>query len=622
MGHIKKHWKDPTSQRKCSDETDSTSDDSSSFALASFLKDEEPCFQPTPTTLFPALCSTNSGLRCASQKLSKSAITKTPLNHVPYVHGGYAAAAPLFVNDCHWMNLLKRLMPKAYEQVIEYTSTYTTSASIPILMKWAEHNPLVAAYGVLQGQPYRYPSQSTAPSRIRTKEPNITAIEWDVFLDPYLVKKIDQAVEKAATDNNPFAQLEVDALVERLMTRMVLAHGSASQLLTEAIGVAPNFNFAQVAAQSINKSNTSSSAIFVTNWLRLFLAALKHETQQEEHHTYSNTSMYITDNRTQDKMSSFCCGLLLCINNDADNNINGTNNEDDDMVANLQEIKEIFGGKPLRVVLDLKSRRVPPRIWARLIDSLFSRGLFVEAIGSFDVKELRAIIQETSTPVTPMIFFHSAGDLQRACHSKEILRGDTVYFNGGSLLWQKPSVLDVAQSSCGCFPQKLTASDSDDSGLAILPFAYPKSSLNDDVSPHFGITTSSIEEYKKYYGLNIGLYVQEFSIGQDALEILINFVNFYSEIYNLGMAYGGLNGATIPGMAGDGFWNQRYIGRNWDAKSGPTDYLEPSVVEDNEMMYAIGALGAIYEPDDTIGNALAQSASCSQQIPFENARFV
>jgi hypothetical protein len=71
-------------------------------------------------------------------------------------------------------------------------------------------------------------------------------------------------------------------------------------------------------------------------------------------------------------------------------------------------------------VLDLKSRRVPPKVWSRLIDSMRSRGLVVEGIGSFDMDELRVIAKSCSCPLTPILFFHSVGDLQRACHANEV----------------------------------------------------------------------------------------------------------------------------------------------------------------------------------------------------------
>lgn len=87
-----------------------------------------------------------------------------------------------------------------------------------------------------------------------------------------------------------------------------------------------------------------------------------------------------------------------------------------------QDIERIAGllGEPLRLVLDLKSRRVPPRVWSRLIDSLRTRGLVVEGIGSFDMDELRMISRSCSYTLVPLLFFHSVGDLQRACHANEV----------------------------------------------------------------------------------------------------------------------------------------------------------------------------------------------------------
>lgn len=35
----------------------------------------------------------------------------------------------------------------------------------------------------------------------------------------------------------------------------------------------------------------------------------------------------------------------------------------------------------------------------------------------------------------------------------------------------------------------------------------------------------------------------------------------------------GLNGLSVGEIAGDGFWNQRFMGRNWDISTGPTDKL-------------------------------------------------
>ena len=89
------------------------------------------------------------------------------------------------------------------------------------------------------------------------------------------------------------------------------------------------------------------------------------------------------------------------------------------MAQDIERISAVLG-EPLRLVLDLKSRRVPPRVWCRLIDSLRTRGLVIEGIGSFDMDESRLIGRGCSCPLNPILFFHSVGDLQRACHANEV----------------------------------------------------------------------------------------------------------------------------------------------------------------------------------------------------------
>ena len=86
------------------------------------------------------------------------------------------------------------------------------------------------------------------------------------------------------------------------------------------------------------------------------------------------------------------------------------------MAESAKIIKKLLGAN-LKIIMDLKSRRVPPCVWARLIDNLSSRGLEIEGVGSFDVNELNSIGRFTCTPMTKILFLHSAGDLQRACHA-------------------------------------------------------------------------------------------------------------------------------------------------------------------------------------------------------------
>jgi hypothetical protein len=147
------------------------------------------------------------------------------------------------------------------------------------LMKWAQHNPVVAAYGVLQGYPYWPSPHATAfaNSRVWSKVPNTTPIEWDVFLDPYLVLEIDKEMQ---TQKQP----QLDKLLTSLITRMLLSHGSVSQLMAEALGV--KFNSSKLAAQP----RTATSAFFLTTWLHLFLSALRHGKQRQGWNNGSETT--------------------------------------------------------------------------------------------------------------------------------------------------------------------------------------------------------------------------------------------------------------------------------------------------------------------------------------------
>jgi hypothetical protein len=116
------------------------------------------------------------------------------------------------------------------------------------------------------------------------------------------------------------------------------------------------------------------------------------------------------------------CGMSLCLTGDGDSpssRTHGLQHDSHNMSRDVQRVSDVLG-EPLRLVLDLKSRRVPPKVWSRLIDSMRSRGLVVEGIGSFDMDELRVIAKSCSCPLTPILFFHSVGDLQRACHANEV----------------------------------------------------------------------------------------------------------------------------------------------------------------------------------------------------------
>jgi len=834
----------------------------------------------TVTTRRQTIISSNS----TSCIHNPNAISITPLHQIPYVHGGYASAAPLFVHDGRFMAILERLLPSAHDELwcllwrngsssnvttitkqqrpVAVTTAATTVATDnndefviteeksnhgstismtadPVkIMKWAENNPVVSAFGIWNSdagrrrtsdfsknirlqqqrrrrqrhgdeendtdddhendeseinvtgsttigydQDHRYHSlisSSALPKRQKYPLPvpampictsntsssilpryDKPALEWDLFLDPCLVKRVDSAlgtvdelelnlrkarmkrqsrkrVVAASTEEDneddfdlsqchTAAQIEVDRLISQLLRRTIIAHGSLSHLVLEALGVMPNYNFGNVIKSSrdiiavgVNggqsrssvgpstpsrnirrpsspMSNTSLSApcnvdeeerrdfesllypvpivgngkstvdnpgrsvyhssssgrskgMLLENWLHIFAQTLSllsvekmilrryssnchtdtlNETRDNNNlhpSTFHNDddSEYLTNDdmlspTTLSTSSVFgCCDLSLCFG--SDNPERGTHKStfprnphaSHKMAQDIERISALLG-EPLRLVLDLKSRRVPPRVWSALIDSLRTRGLIIDGVGSFDMDESRLIGKGCSCPLNPILFFHSVGDLQRACHANEVKRGDIAYFNGGSLMWKRSSIIEAA-GCCGGSNANINStnvatedhkSPKDAGAYSFQPYAYPRSALSDWERV---MCKSTLEDYRRHFNLKIGVYVQEFSISPEALDALSIFVNKHGDIYDQGLAFGGVNGAAVKNVHGDGYWNQRYMGRSWDFEARPSKEMTPLKPEDHHLIQkewgAWGQLGTIYEVTNEMAGAL------------------
>jgi hypothetical protein len=179
----------------------------------------------------------------------------------------------------------------------------------------------------------------------------------------------------------------------------------------------------------------------------------------------------------------------------------------------------------------------------------------VESVASFDFKELRSIGRHVSAPVKQFRFFHSPGDLQKACHANEVKHGDSVFFNAASLISTDQDPLNVLV--CGL--------DEFNDEVIFAEYAYPRA----PVPASDRKCKATIEDYKKKYRLNIGCYIQEHSVSSESLDRLVAFFNRYSTIYNLGLAYGGINGKVLSGLKGDGFTKQRFMGKQWDSDAKP-----------------------------------------------------
>jgi hypothetical protein len=109
------------------------------------------------------------------------------------------------------------------------------------------------------------------------------------------------------------------------------------------------------------------------------------------------------------------------------------------------------------------------------------------------------------------------------------------------------------------------------------------------------------------YDLNVAT---EFSISPEAIDALSSFVNAHGALYDQGLAFGGINGLAAKHIHGDGYWNQRYVGRSWDFNARPSNDMMPLKPEDHHMVQKAIQAGAwaqvagTYEVTDEQAGAL------------------
>lgn len=218
----------------------------------------------------------------------------------------------------------------------------------------------------------------------------------------------------------------------------------------------------------------------------------------------------------------------------------------------------------------------------------------------------------SSLALKEILFVHSAGDIQAACEAGKVQPGDHVFFNGGSLIYESTrssstglcSILYAGRPkilpSCGMntFPSSGSSSTNISfdhrailDNYRIHPCGLPSTSSSAktmntaiDAVPcdvtrststtplttdHPGTPMTTLQDYKRHYQFSMGIYVQEFAIDEAAARILVELVNTHPTIYDLGFAWGGINGMTVRGIqpdrftSTDGYWNQRRIGQLW-----------------------------------------------------------
>lgn len=537
---------------------DTSSDNSSGDDEGSSNSSEEVSYSSTATATTDSSVSSAAKKRhrrhsfhttptSRMQSVALDQVLFPAIHKMPYAHGGFFGAAPFMLANPHWISILRHLMPDVYVEISRRVAYSPASR----LIHWAENNPVVAAYGAAHELEYH------------SEIPNL---EWDVFLDPQLVHRVQVVLDErdkflARHDNASttsfttttnakakhilaYYEEQLKRRSHALVDKMLIAHGNLTQLILELSGHAKNYNYSRVK----RTRRTLGGGIYARQWMAVFAEALKLG-------VCFNNHVSDLDSRMPKGASHKTASLM---------ELAESKSPQTSMAQSIRIVESITKGKqPVGLVLDLKSRHVPKHIWSIVVDTLRAAGIRVEGIASFGVEEIRDVSRGCAQPVQENIFFHSAGDLQKACHEGRVRQGDKIFFNAGCLLWDPTSTARSGNNwnlISSFDPQEIKDS------YRVQPFG-----LVQDKNAAY----SSIQMYKEHYQLSIGMYCQEFAVDEAAVHLMARLVNEHPEIYDLGFSWGGVNGITVQGIAPgrftstDGFWNQRHIGARWDYNLSP-----------------------------------------------------
>jgi hypothetical protein len=518
---------------------DSTSSDEDSADESSITTNES-----SSTSKMPRRPSYHTDPTNRMQSVAHDQILFQTIRKMPYAHGGFFGAAPFMLANPHWISILRHLMPDVYVEI----SRRVAYSPAPRLIHWAENNPVVAAYGA---------------AHTLEHSGHIPNLEWDIFLDPHLVARVQVVLDQkekylssmATSGKAPittgaehilaYYDQELTRRSEALVDKMLIAHGNTTQLALEQTGWAKRYTYSRVK----RTRRTLGGGIYARQWIAVFAEALKLGVRFED----LDTPVKAPAKRKQHHRTTSL--LALAESKCPEMTIS-------ESIKLVQSISK--HDSPVGLVLDVKSRHVPIKIWSIVIDTLRMAGVRVKGIASFQIEEIRDVSRLCASPVEEIMFLHSAGDLQRACHEGRVQKGSTVFFNAGSLIWE-PGAYRVID-------------------LLTKKFDSEEAQAKSKILPHCGkdgnFPGSTIEMYKRHYQLSIGVYCQEFAIDETAVDLIANFINDNTDIYDLGFSWGGVNGVTIRGISPgrftstDGFWNQRYIGEVWDPNLAPFAGME------------------------------------------------
>jgi hypothetical protein len=401
-----------------------------------------------------------------------------PITRQLYAHGAFMGAAPALLADERWRRILAFLMPDVYTDVTEAMADEDPATLIPMF----ENNPVMAAFGIWRSV------QARAGVGARLGEGwdlELLGMEWDLFIDGDLA----ETYMEAAADEQP-------AIFQEIFDSAVIAHAAALDTLQENLGFCQH-----VDVRKTRKSRLGG--VGIRAWLDLFARALQLAQADDP------APLLLEMAAAERILEGEACVL-------------STFAQPMSPREAVSVYRAVTGRPYFSVVLDMKSLRNTPKLFATLIRSLNTHGIYVAAACSFHLEEIeglssvKQLIDEVECPgPREVLFFHFAGDLQRACDAGEVPAGVSVLFNGASLL----SVDDWFSSA-----------------------------------PTYGVkeaVISDLERYRQRHRIEIGLYVQEGDCDSVAAAMLGDIVVRHEKTFALGFAWGGLSGEVAVETGGE-----------------------------------------------------------------------
>lgn len=387
-----------------------------------------------------------------------------------YGHGAFMGAAPALLEDPKWRRILGFLMPDVFDALM---ASQSEMADVSVLMTMMENNPVLAAFGTVKA----------AEASGEQEHPNhLVGMEWDLFVDSSLV----EAWIEAATDDAK------NKVMEKVLDTALIAHGGAVDTVQESMGIS---QYADVRTTP----KTAFGGVEMDAWLDLFGRALAL--------CHSDDFEGMTRQMAKEPRSASEEACML-----------NTFAEPWPVERVVREYQRVTRRPYLSIVIDIKSLDSTAEFLSGLVRHLNQFGVHVAGIGSFireEISGVSATEQRMGDTVVPgpreVLFFHFAGDLQAACEAGKIPSGQSLMFNGASLLIFK--------------------------NVGPGQYSYaPNHQLLDE-----------LEVVRKQHDLHIGFYVQEGDCEAAAANVLSDVMDSRPETFELGFAWGGLRDeAALP----------------------------------------------------------------------------